>query len=112
MWGMSKPVSDAEFEAMVQAAIDGLPAQFRKLIEDVPIVISDQGAEHHAYGEYSGDGIARDFWPDRILIFRDTLVHDFGHDRKLLAAEVERTVRHELGHHIGFREKGVRDLGL
>jgi predicted Zn-dependent protease with MMP-like domain len=93
MWGMSKPVSDAEFEAMVQAAID-------------------QGAEHHAYGEYSGDGIARDFWPDRILIFRDTLVHDFGHDRKLLAAEVERTVRHELGHHIGFQEKGVRDLGL
>lgn len=109
---MSKPVSNEEFEAMVQTAIDRLPEQFGKLLEEVPVVISDQGAAHHAYGEYSGDGIARDFWPDRILIFRDTLVRDFGHDRKLLAAEVERTVRHELGHHIGFREKGVRDLGL
>jgi predicted Zn-dependent protease with MMP-like domain len=109
---MSHPVSDEEFEAMVQAAIDRLPEPFRKLLDEVPVVISDQGMEHHAYGEYSGDGIARDFWPDRILIFRDTLVRDFGHDRKLLAHEVERTVRHELGHHIGFEEKGVRDLGL
>jgi hypothetical protein len=29
-----------------------------------------------------------------------------------LRAEVVRTVRHELAHHLGWDELGVRDLGL
>ncbi|MCB0829124.1 MAG: metallopeptidase family protein [Solirubrobacterales bacterium] len=109
---MPDEVTEAEFEAMVVAAIDNLPDQFREELDKVPVVISDQGRERHAYGLYWGDGIARDNWPDRIVIFRDTLTRDFGHDRELLAAQVERTVRHELGHHFGFHERGVRDLGL
>jgi predicted Zn-dependent protease with MMP-like domain len=109
---MSQPVSEAEFEQMVADAIDNLPKQFRDIIEKVAVVISDLGQEHHAYGMYYGDGMSRDFWEDRIVIYRDTLTRDFGHDRRLLAAQVERTVRHELGHHIGFHEQGVRQLGL
>lgn len=106
------PVTDEEFEQMVADAIDRIPAEFRRALDTVPVVISDQGRERRAYGLYQGDGVARDNWPDRILIFRDTLVRDFGHDRELLATQVERTVRHELGHHLGFGERGVRDLGL
>jgi predicted Zn-dependent protease with MMP-like domain len=97
---------------MVRVALDRIPEEFRKALESVAIVISDKGVERHAYGEYWGDGFARDNYPDRIVIFRDTLVRDFGHDRKRLAAEVERTVRHEVGHHFGFDEPGVQDLGL
>lgn len=107
-----EPVTEEEFEQMVADAIDHLPEQFRRALDRVPVVVSDRGAERRAYGLYQGDGIARDNFPDRILIFRDTLVRDFGHDRVLLAAQVERTVRHELGHHLGFGEDGVRDLGL
>lgn len=110
--GMDEEVTEAEFEALVAAAIDNLPDQFREIIDGVAVVISDLGEDHRAYGMYYGDGIARDFYEDRIVIYRDTLVRDFGHDRALLAAQVERTVRHELGHHLGFREGGVRDLGL
>jgi len=29
-----------------------------------------------------------------------------------LRAQVERTVRHEVAHHLGWDERGVRDLGL
>lgn len=105
-------VTDEEFEGMVADAIDRLPGQFRAALERVPVVVSDGGRERRAYGLYQGDGVARDNFPDRILIFRDTLVRDFGHDRALLAAQVERTVRYELGHHLGFGEQGVRDLGL
>ena len=54
----------------------------------------------------------RDNYPDRIIIFRDTLRRDFGHDADLLREQVTITVRHELAHHIGFDELGVRDLGL
>ncbi len=32
--------------------------------------------------------------------------------RTLLRAQVERTVRHELAHHCGWDEPGVRGLGL
>lgn len=109
---MDTDVSDEEFEVMIQAAIDGLPRQFQEVINQIPVVISDEGRERRAYGLYQGDGIARDNFPDRIIIFKDTLVRDFGHDRELLADQVERTVRHELGHHLGYDEGGVRDLGL
>jgi len=50
--------------------------------------------------------------PDRIVVYRDTLRRDFGHDPELLREQVTITVRHELAHHIGFDELGVRDLGL
>ncbi len=101
-----------DFESLVADAIDALPEQFQRVLESVPVVVSDLGAEHHAYGEYWGDGVARDSYEDRIVIYRDTLTRDFGHDRALLAREVERTLRHELAHHLGWDERGVGGLGL
>jgi predicted Zn-dependent protease with MMP-like domain len=76
------------------------------------VVISDQGRKHRAYGLYQGDGAHRDDYPDRIVIFRDTLRRDFGHDPDALRDQVTRTVRHELAHHVGFDEMGVQGLGL
>jgi predicted Zn-dependent protease with MMP-like domain len=101
-----------EFEALVADAIDALPPQFQSVLEEVAVVVSDLGTEHHAYGEYFGDGIARHGFEDRIVIYRDTLERDFGHDRELLARQVERTLRHELAHHLGWDERGVGGLGL
>ena len=103
---------DAEFRAVVRAAIDDLPLEFHRALEHVAIVISDGGRSRHAYGLYQGDTVARDFFHDRIVIFRDTLQRDFGDDPDLLKAQVTRTVRHELAHHLGWDEKGVRGLGL
>ena len=101
-----------EFETMVVDAIDRLPDEFQKVLEKVAVVVSDLGAEVHAYGQYFGDGIARERYEDRIVIYRDTLERDFGHDRELLARQVERTLRHELAHHLGWNERGVGGLGL
>jgi predicted Zn-dependent protease with MMP-like domain len=101
-----------EFESLLIDAIDALPDEFQRILEKVAIVISDRGAEVHAYGHYFGDGVARERYEDRIVIYRDTLERDFGHNRELLAKQVERTLRHELGHHLGWGERGVRDLGL
>lgn len=101
-----------EFEELVADAIDALPVELQKLLENVAVVVSDLGTEHRAYGEYFGDGVARDQYEDRIVIYRDTLERDFGHDRDLLARQVERTLRHELAHHIGWDERGVGGLGL
>jgi predicted Zn-dependent protease with MMP-like domain len=108
------PYDDDDFEELVRDALDDLPDLLRPLIENhnVAVVISDGGRRRRAYGLYHGDGATRDEVPDRIVIYRDTLRRDFGHDPELLRHQVTITVRHELAHHIGFDELGVQGLGL
>jgi len=101
-----------EFDLLVSEAIDALPPDFQRLLDQTPVVISHLGRENRAYGHYFGDTVARDDYPDRIVLYQDTLERDFGYDRELLRAQVERTLRHELAHHLGWHEQGVRDLGL
>ena|SRR5690348_17185108 len=110
----SMPEDDSvdDFEGLVADSIDRLPAEFRTLLEKVPVIVSELGDEAHAYGQYFGDGVANERYEDRIVIYRDTLERDFGHDRQLLAREVDRTLRHELAHHLGWGEHGVGELGL
>lgn len=109
---MADPPDLDEFESLVVDAIDRLPDEFQEVLAKVAVVVSDRGAEEHAYGQYFGDGVARERYEDRIVIYRDTLERDFGHDRGLLARQVERTLRHELAHHLGWNERGVGGLGL
>jgi predicted Zn-dependent protease with MMP-like domain len=107
------PYRDDDFEELVRDALDELPDLLQEALDrNVAVVISDAGRRHGAYGLYTGDGVARDNHPDRIIIFRDTLRRDFGHDPDLLREQVTITVRHELAHHLGADELGVRDLGL
>jgi predicted Zn-dependent protease with MMP-like domain len=106
------PRNPADFEELVREALDDLPDLLLRALEHVAVVISDKGRRHRAYGLYQGDTVARDDHPDRIIIFRDTLLRDFGDDPDELRAQVTRTVRHELAHHLGADELGVRELGL
>jgi len=106
------PYDEDDFKALVRSAVDDLPLEFHRALEHVAIVVSDGGRRQRAYGLYQGDTVARDYFHDRIVIFRDTLLRDFGDDVELLKAQVTRTVRHELAHHLGWDEKGVRGLGL
>ena len=102
----------SEFELLVADAIDDLPPEFQALLEDTAVIVSRRGASEHAYGQYFGGNYPRGDYEHRIVLFQDTLERDFGHDRSLLRAQVERTLRHELAHHLGWGERGVRELGL
>jgi predicted Zn-dependent protease with MMP-like domain len=116
--------SEADFEAAVRAALDGLPGQVENQLGGVAITVSDDGAAHNAYGMFvpgakSLSRVAQWFpWgeandaPDQIVIYRDTLTRDFGKDQALLRAKIVETVRHEVGHALGLDEAGVRKLGL
>jgi predicted Zn-dependent protease with MMP-like domain len=105
-------VQPSEFEELVIEAIDRLPVEFQELLADVPIVISQRGEEFGAYGHYIGDTAARDDFRDHIVVYQDTLERDFGWNPELLRAQIARTVFHEVAHHLGWDEPGVRDLGL
>jgi len=114
-WLAERPASGrepTEFERLVGEAIERLPEEFRRLVDDTPVVVSHRGWEVGAYGHYFGDTVAREGHHDRIIVYQDTLERDFGHDPELLARQVERTLRHELAHHLGWEERGVSDLGL
>lgn len=106
------PHNPADFEELVREALDDLPDLLRRTLDRVAVVVSDRGHREGAYGLYQGGSMARDDVHHRIVIFRDTLLRDFGHDADLLRAQVTRTVRHELAHHLGADELGVRELGL
>jgi len=101
-----------EFELLVADAIDELPPEFQEALEKVPVVVSQRGYEFRAYGHYYGEGIARDNYEKRIVLYQDTLARDFGWDEDVLRAQVVRTLRHALAHHLGWGERGVRELGL
>jgi predicted Zn-dependent protease with MMP-like domain len=103
---------ETQFELLVADAIDELPEEFQRVLDDVPVVVSADGAREGVYGHYYGDTIARDRYQDRIVVYQDTLERDFGHDPELLRAQVVQTLRHELAHHLGWNEDGVRGLGL
>src|ERR1041384_1767615 len=109
---MPDPPELDEFESLIVDAIDRLPDEFQQVLARMAVVVSDLGSDAQAYGQYFGDGVAREQYEDRIVIYRDTLERDFGHDRDLLARQVERTLRHELAHHLGWDERGVGGLGL
>lgn len=114
--------TEKDFEDAVRLAIDGLPRQFQDALKDVVVVVSDDGASVQAYGSYVGRtaGLSQaiigvptsSVLPDEMIIYRDTLVRDFGRDPALLRAQITRTVRHEIAHHLGFDEDEVQDLGL
>jgi predicted Zn-dependent protease with MMP-like domain len=111
--------SEEDFRALVRSALDELPLEFHRALEHVAVVVSDGGAavrtgrgRRGAYGLYQGDTVVQNYFHDRIVIFRDTLMRDFGHDPELLREQVRRTVRHELAHHLGWDERGVGGLGL
>lgn len=106
-------LDDDGFARLVAEALDDLPAFLREEVEcHVAVVISDDGDSHGAYGLYMGGTVAYRGWSDRIVIFRDTLMRDFGRDPATLQRKVTMVVRHELAHHLGASEIHVARRGL
>ncbi|HXR26916.1 MAG TPA: metallopeptidase family protein [Candidatus Baltobacteraceae bacterium] len=115
------------FERALEAAIDGLAPPLQRLLERVAIVIADEptreqrrdqdlAADETLYGLYEGTplvawGADEVPFPNKITLFRVPLEAD-NPDPHELAAEVRRTLQHELAHHVGFDERGMDDLGL
>jgi predicted Zn-dependent protease with MMP-like domain len=107
----------AEFEAIVEAAVDGLPRDIRAQMSNVAIVVEDEPPSGLPYlGLYQGVPLTRrtqgyaGVAPDKITIYRRPLERLYGHDPKLLAAQVAHTVRHEVAHHFGISDERLVEL--
>ena len=115
----------ATFEAIVAEALDKLPPEFARYLENVEIHIALRPTREHRravgikpwqtlYGLYEGvpmtEREGRDpLLPDTITIFQEPLTRDFpGGDA--LREEVRRTVLHEIAHLFGISDERLRDL--
>ena len=126
-------LSRAEFESLVQEALDSLPARFSALLENVVIVVEEEPSEEDLdalYGDSEDDeenvddqvdddrellGIYRGvaltrrthdmfpMLPDQIAIFRGPILR-VARDRRDAVQEIRDTVIHELGHYFGLHD--------
>lgn len=111
-------VSRAEFEALVERALDSIPERFQEALDSVAVVVEDDcpADRGRAYGLYHGVPLTQfaQSWqsapPARISIYMRPLVHDFP-DPDDLVEQVRVTVLHEVGHHLGMDEDQLEELG-
>ena len=98
----------SRFEEHVRAALDSLPPELARGLENVAIVVEEQDTEEpDIYGMFDEPP----YLPARIAIYRRPLVEYFGHDPKRLEEEIRVTVLHELAHYFGIDEDRLDELG-
>jgi predicted Zn-dependent protease with MMP-like domain len=98
----------SRFEQHVRAALDSLPPEIAKGLENVAVVVQEQNPEEpDLYGLFDEEP----YMPARILIYRRPLTEDFGHDPRRLEEEIRITVLHELAHYFGIDEERLDELG-
>ncbi|MCU0723050.1 MAG: metallopeptidase family protein [Planctomycetes bacterium] len=120
-----KRVSPKEFDRWIERALREIPAKFRPHLENVMVVsearpskelLKDMGMEpdEALYGVYEGTNMLErghedPVFPDKITIFREPLLEDFGDDEDALVEEIRITVIHEIGHFFGLEEEEMGD---
>lgn len=103
-----------------------LPAKIRKVMENIAIVVEERPTAYQLrkvgvrYGNILlglYEGIPQTKWgksfgmilPDKITIFRES-IERFAKSPEEIKELVKSTVWHEIAHHFGFSEKGVKKL--
>jgi predicted Zn-dependent protease with MMP-like domain len=109
-------VDEAEFEDVVDAAIEDLPDDLRDAMSNVEVVVEDEPpAGMPLFGLYQGVPLTRrtSFYaalPDKISIYRGPLVRSYGGDPQALRRMIKRVVLHEIAHHFGISDERLQEL--
>ena len=116
--------SEAEFEQLVADALDAIPEELGKLMDNVAVVVEDwptpsqlAGRRGTLLGLYEGIPLTRrsplsyaGVVPDRITIFRGPIC-ERTNDAQTRVQLVTTTVVHEVAHHFGISDERLRELG-
>ncbi|MEV0368008.1 metallopeptidase family protein [Nocardia fusca] len=110
-------MSEARFEELVGDALDQIPAELTRAIDNVVILIEPRNPDDpHLLGLYHGIALTeRDSHyggslPDTVTIYRDALL-DVCADESEVIEEVRITVIHEIAHYFGIDEDRLHQLG-
>jgi predicted Zn-dependent protease with MMP-like domain len=110
-------VDRAEFERLVEAALDAIPDEIARQVANVVVLVEDDppADEPDLLGVYEGVALTERTadhtgLPDRITIFRGPLM-EMCRDRDELVHEIGVTVVHEVAHHFGIDDDRLHELG-
>jgi len=104
------------FDDHVRAALDELPPELARALQNVAVVVEDEHSEDpDLFGLYHGvplpeRGDMSGQLPDKISIYRIPLEESFPDPREL-REEIRITVLHELAHYFGLDEDRIAELG-
>ena len=112
-----KPLPHAQFEGLVSDALDAVPAELMKLLDNVVVLVEDSNPdEPDLLGLYEGYALTERGWdysgalPDRIMIYREAICAICQTEDDVVE-EVTITVVHEIAHHFGIEEDRLHELG-
>lgn len=114
------------FESLVQKALDGIPAEFASLLDNVAIFVEPAPSRmllrrlrvrpgSTLFGLYEGvPQTARTarygmVTPDRITIFQHAIEQSASSDEEV-EAQVRATILHEIAHHFGIDDRRLREI--
>lgn len=118
-------MSDREFDQAVRDALQSVPDEFARYLENVAIEVREapdaafcrlHDVPNDLLGLFDGVPITESghdtapTGPNRIFIFRSNLL-ELCESRGELLEEIRITVLHEIGHHFGLDEQQLEDLG-
>jgi len=113
------PLSAAQFDDLVAAALDRVPSELADLMDNCVVLVEDrppEDAPDDLLGLYEGIPLTErgEFYsavlPDRIYVFREPIlaICETFDD---VVEEVHITVVHEIAHHFGVDDDRLHELG-
>ncbi len=117
-------ISEGDFERLVADALDAIPDELGRRMENVAVTVADHptraqlgGRRGTLLGLYQGVALTRrsplsyvGAMPDRITIFKGPIC-DIAADEADLRRLVTTTVIHEVAHHFGISDERLDELG-
>jgi predicted Zn-dependent protease with MMP-like domain len=105
------------FEELVGDALDLVPAELARAMDNVVILVEDRNPENPTLlGLYHGVALTErtsqygGVLPDTITIYREAIL-DICRDEQDVVEEVAITVVHEIAHHFGIDDARLHELG-
>jgi len=119
-------IPDDEFADLIAVALDEMPADHMKAVQNVAVVYADDPTpeqrvqlelrnDQTLFGLYEGvpltarQGAINSYGPDKITIFKNPITSSV-HSIPELKDQIKRTVWHELAHYFGLNHAQIHKL--
>ncbi|MEP6710571.1 MAG: metallopeptidase family protein [Candidatus Saccharibacteria bacterium] len=118
-------LTDQEFDALITRAMDELPQEYIKGLDNVVIVMADEPTEEQRIkmkldgklllGLYEGIPLTKKgngfsgMLPDKITLFKNQILM-VAHDEASLFEQIKRTLWHEIAHYYGLNHSHIDKL--
>ena len=96
------------FEQHVRRALDSLPRDLARKLDNVAVVIEDEDPDDPDLLGFFDDG--GEYMPAKVVVYRRPLVASFP-DPAELQRQIRITVLHEVAHYFGIDEDRIDELG-